>query len=122
VQIIGPSVISNMFYGMKSGNNPVQEVAAGDGKVFNTEDSEKQKKKDEEKERKQRRLFRMCITNDGAKKDEIMPLHRALCTDQQETKFPNSLDLSLLETEFKWKGNYISMGSNETDLAFVGNV
>ena len=120
LEIIGPSVISNMFYKMKDGVNPIREVAVSDGKVINTVDSEKQKKIDEEKERKQRRLFRLCIHDEGAKKDEIMPLHKAVCTDRQETRFPYTYDVSIFETEFNWKGNYISFGSNETDIAYSG--
>ena len=115
LEIIGPSVISNMFYDMKDGFNPVQEVAVTDGDVINTSDTG-----NKEADRKGRRLLRMCVNSKDGEKEEIMPLHKAVCTDELKNSFPTSLDLSLVKSEFDWKGNYISFGSNETDIAYSG--
>jgi len=127
VEIVGPGVMPTMYYGPKSSVSPIEEVSVSESEAIFGEvqvrydngatlDEAGQPKKEV---KRLDRLLRICVNEKGATEEKVMPLHKAVCTDRQESRFPNSIDMAVLETEFSWQKNYISLGSNETDLAII---
>ncbi|XP_066934644.1 uncharacterized protein [Clytia hemisphaerica] len=108
IKIFGPGNLGNMFWDADT-DNPVKKYEI---KPFTKSDNT--------------RFVKMCVNELKAKKEDRLPLHRALCTDQNmdvATAMPKEVNIDTLQFDSisTWEGKFISLGTDEKDIAYTAH-